>query len=242
MGKSSDQTFEELELRKLTAETARAEHLAALAELELDQARRDEALAKASADDAGVYHFFGKVDDESVEQAISDLGVWSRAHPGRGLRLLLNSGGGGIAPGLALYDFLRDLADTYGHDIETVALGRVMSMGSVLLQAGDRRVMMRNAAMMLHRPSWEQAGEAHQHEDMQQYIRLHEERILAIYGQRAKLTKDELKDLWHRKRTFLNANQVLKHGLCDEVRGGTAPGASLRKLTAQRPQRRRRTS
>src|SRR5687768_8817183 len=83
------------ELRKWTADAARAE-------LELAEARRRDADARAEASRDLVYTFYSEVGEESVRAAMHTLGSWSRREPGKPMTIVLNSPGGRVLDGLAL--------------------------------------------------------------------------------------------------------------------------------------------
>jgi ATP-dependent protease ClpP protease subunit len=124
---------------------------AELAEQQLKAQQADVALAKYGASDEanGVYKFFDEVTEESIKKAIDALDTMSRARPKQPITIVLNSPGGLVYDGLALYDHLRALS-ARGHHITVVVRGMAASMGGILLQAGDTRIIGRESELLIH--------------------------------------------------------------------------------------------
>ena len=197
------------ELRKLQLDTERTA-------LELDILRRREIEAAAEPDRARIYTFYSAVDGESVRQCMAELGQWSRREPHAPITVIFNSPGGSVLDGLALFDFLRQLRNA-GHHITTVALGRAASMGGVLLQAGDHRVMGENAFMLIHEVSHLSSGKVSEMEDGVEFTRRLQKRLLAILSSRSTLSEVQIARRWTRKEWWLDATEAVALGLADEV-------------------------
>lgn len=197
----------ELEMRKLAAETARAE-------LDLEVARRREIEAEADADRARTYTFYSDVDAEAVRRCLADLGQWSRRDPGAPITVIFNSPGGSVLDGLALFDYLRRLR-AQGHEVTTVAIGRAASMGAVLLQAGDRRLIGENTFLLVHEVSHTSIGKVSEMEDSVEFSRRLQKRLLSILASRAALTEAQIQRRWARKDWWLDAAEAVELGLAD---------------------------
>lgn len=203
----SDSRRAVLELRKLELETDRAA-------LELDVARRREVEAEADADRARTYTFYSEVDADSVRRCLADLGQWSRRDPGSPITVIFNSPGGSVLDGLALFDFLRQLR-SQGHHLTTVAIGRAASMGAVLLQAGDVRLMGDNAFLLVHEVSNLSSGKVSEMEDSVEFSRRLQRRLLTILASRSQLTEVQIQRRWARKDWWLDAAEAVEIGLAD---------------------------
>jgi ATP-dependent Clp protease protease subunit len=197
------------ELRKLQIETERAA-------LDLSAARRAERDLAADARAAHVYTFYASVDGESVQQCLAQLGHWARRNPGCAITLLFNSPGGAVLDGLALFDYLSQLRNL-GHHITTVALGRAASMGAVLLQAGDRRVIGQNAFMLIHEVSNLASGKVSEMEDSVEFSKRLQKRLLAILSDRSNLSSTEIARRWSRKEWWLDAEEAMSLGFADAL-------------------------
>jgi ATP-dependent Clp endopeptidase proteolytic subunit ClpP len=198
-----------LEVRKLELETQRAE-------LELTALRRNEREQAADHRAAQVYTFYSGVDAESVQQCMAELGRWSRRDPGAPITVIFNSPGGNVLDGLALFDYLRQLRLT-GHRLTTIALGRAASMGAVLLQAGDHRVIGENAFLLVHEVSNNSAGKVSELEDGMEFTKRLQKRLLAILSERSTLSDKEIQRRWARKEWWLDAEEAVELGLADAL-------------------------
>lgn len=188
----------------------------AKARLELAELERTQAEARAAAKHACVYFFSRPVTKKSVAETIDTLGLWSRRDPGAEMRLVINTPGGDVVHGLALYDFLGELK-ALGHRLTTVAIGWAASFGSVLLQAGDQRLIGRNASVLLHEISVGVWGKLTTIEDEFDFCRSLEHRLLTILASRSTLTVEEIATRWSRKDWWLTAEEVVALGLADAI-------------------------
>jgi ATP-dependent Clp endopeptidase proteolytic subunit ClpP len=196
------------EVRKLQIDTERAA-------AELDAYRRREADA-AAEEGRRTYTFYARVEEESVRACMATLSSWSSKAPGAPLTLVFNSPGGAVHDGLALFDFLRHLR-TGGHHLTTIALGRAASMGAVLLQAGDRRVVGANAFLMLHEVSNGMGGKVSELEESVELSKRLQKRLLAILADRSTLGVAQIQRRWTRRDWWLDADETVAHGFAAEV-------------------------
>ena len=196
------------ELRKLQIDTERAA-------LELESYRRRESEESAEASRRH-YTFYDRVEDESVQACMKTLTSWSTTAPGAALTVTFNSPGGSVHDGLALFDFLRHLrAD--GHALTTIALGRAASMGAVLLQAGDKRVIGANAFLMLHEVSNGGSGKVSELEESIELSKRLQKRLLMILAERSSMTMQQISRKWTRRDWWLDAEDAVALGFADEA-------------------------
>lgn len=210
-----------------SAETRKEVAYAEQEEIALRKDIREEKDELAKDTHFKVYVFDQGVSDSTVKACVNKLTAWSRQTvdseegPCK-IELQINSPGGDIVAGLALVDFLRSLRKL-GHVIDTVAFGMAASMGSVILQAGTRRIMGKNAMLLLHEGSLGAIGDFGQVEDRVKLMEKFHERILDIFVERAsalnkKTTKKYITEHWKRTDWWLNASESLEMGFVDEVR------------------------
>jgi len=209
--------MEKCERLNVEAETALFKARGAFVDAELRQLERRERDALASDEYARIYPFYGTVGSSTVERCIRELGTWSRRDPGQPIRLVLTSPGGNVIDGFALFDFIQELRAS-GHHIETVALGWAASMGGILLQAGDKRIMGRSSWMLIHEISSANVGKTSEMEDELKFVKRLQERALDILAERATFTKRQIANRWKRKDWWLDAPEALRLGFVDEVR------------------------
>lgn len=92
----------------------------------------------------------GEVSAESCNDIIKQLLVLEREDNTKEIKLYINSPGGEVTSGLALYDTIRLLKSP----IKTICVGSAASMGAVLFLAADDRKMLRHSKIMIHDPSY----------------------------------------------------------------------------------------
>jgi len=215
---------------KELAEIALAEEQATLTRLKQKQVKvetekltwrlkhdaRLEAGMAAEADESRIYTLYSSIDQHTVEKAIGTLSKWSRRDPESDITIVLNSPGGSVFDGLALYDFLRDLSGR-GHDIHIHAMGMAASMGGVLLQAGDTRTMSPNAFMLIHEVSCIGIGSLTAIEDEVKFLKELQGRCVNILTDRSRLTRQKIHSNWKRKDWWIPSEECIKLGLVDEV-------------------------
>ncbi|HUS61902.1 MAG TPA: ATP-dependent Clp protease proteolytic subunit [Acidimicrobiales bacterium] len=197
------------ELRRIQIETEKVA-------LELAMLRRREFESLVDSGHARVYTFYASIDAESVQACIAELGMWSRREPSAPFTVIFNSPGGSVHDGLALFDYIRQLR-RLGHHITTVALGRAASMGAILLQAGDRRVVGANAFVLVHEVSHQTGGKVSEMADNVEFTRRLQGRLLDILAERSTLTAREIQRRWTRKEWWLAADEAVGLGFADEI-------------------------
>lgn len=97
---------------------------------------------------------FGEITAESAHSLMMQLQYLARANPGEEITLYINSPGGEVSSGLALYDVMQ----TIDNPIRTVCMGTAASMGALLFISGDRRDMLPHSQVMIHDPLREHVG------------------------------------------------------------------------------------
>ncbi len=155
-----------------------------------------------------------EVDDHTASLITAQLLFLESEDPEADISFYINSPGGSITAGMAIYDTMQYIKP----DVSTICIGMAASMGAFLLSSGakGKRYALPNAEIMIHQPLGGMKGQA---EDM----RIHAERIIKIReklnkilaantGQTLKkITKDTDRD------TFLDADEAAAYGLIDEV-------------------------
>jgi len=159
--------------------------------------------------------FGSEVDEFNVDVVLEQLRDFRAAGVGD-ITLVLNSPGGDVFDGLLLFDTVQALrAD--GVHVTTVVRGLAASMGSVLSQAGDLRVISRNSWLMIHEPSsltWGKAGDLKREADLM--VKLHKQ-LSAVLAERSNLTAAEVARKSTDKDWWLPATEAKGLGFFDEV-------------------------
>lgn len=196
-----------------------AQARAEMAEMQRDQLKRSEENAKAEASEHLIYTFYDAVDQISIKPAMADIGKWARRFPGQNITVILNSPGGSVLDGLALYDFLRHLS-AKGHFITVKVYGMAASMGGILLQAGDKRIVGPEAEVLIHEVSSGTAGKVSMMQDRLDFSARLWDKLAKILAKRSSMTKTQIKRKAHKFDWWLTAREAVRLGFADEVEKG----------------------
>lgn len=156
----------------------------------------------------------GPIDDSVANVVIAQLLFLESEDPDKDIHLYINSPGGVVTAGLAIYDTMQYIRP----DVSTICLGQAASMGSLLLTAGakGKRFALPYARIMIHQPH---GGAQGQSTDIQiqakEILRMREignEILVATTGQpREKVQADTERDY------FMTAAEAKEYGIIDEV-------------------------
>jgi len=188
-------------------------------ELALKEAQREEKYNAAWPDQQRVYTFYGEVEPEAIQKCIEELGIWSRRDPKQPITIQLNSCGGYCIDGIALYDYIQQLRKI-GHYFTIIAIGEASSMGGIILQAADWRVMGATSELLIHEVAAEQYGSKTVSwiHDRHAYLLKLQRRMDEILAERSTMTAMEIEEKAKKLDWFLDANEALELGFIDEIR------------------------
>lgn len=136
--------------------------------------------------------------------------------PEKDIFLYINSPGGEVTAGLAIYDTMQFIKP----DVNTYVMGQACSMGSFLAQAGTsgKRFMLPNARHMIHQPSGGAKGMASDIEISYKEIMYIKKRLTELYvhhNSKGKTYEEFERDM--DRDTFMSAEEALEYGLCDHI-------------------------
>jgi ATP-dependent Clp protease protease subunit len=154
------------------------------------------------------------IDDEVANLVVAQLLHLEAEDPDKDIQMYVNSPGGGVYAGMAIYDTMRFIKP----DVATTCCGIAMSMGSLLLAAGakGKRAALPNARILLHQPHGGYQGQAtdigiHATEALALRRRMEE-----IYAEHTGRPVDEISEVLERDR-FFTPEEALDYGLVDRV-------------------------
>ncbi|HEY9793850.1 MAG TPA: ATP-dependent Clp protease proteolytic subunit [Candidatus Obscuribacterales bacterium] len=185
-------------------------------ELDLASARRKDAQEKAADVEHGEYTFCEGVNWDTVKAAIADLNKLSRRKEGKPLNITINSPGGSVIAGLALYDHIRDLSNR-GHHMTVKVRGMAASMGGILLQSGDTRVVGPEALVLIHEVASGTFGKVSEMTDDLNFSRKLWDKLAVILAKRSTMTDAEIKDKAHKFDWWLDADEAVRLGFADKI-------------------------
>lgn len=174
------------------------------------------------------YRFTSEVNEETVKTCIDKLTFWHRTNAECDIEIVFNSPGGSVFAGMDLFDFILELR-RQGHYITTAARGMAASMGGILLQAGTKRIMGKEAYILIHEVSTWAGGKVGDLEDEVKFLQRMSERIVDIFAERAAeaadngtaekpISKAQLRTNWKRRDWWLDSTEALRLGIVDELR------------------------
>lgn len=154
------------------------------------------------------------VDDMVANVIIAQLLFLQMSDPKKDIHLYINSPGGSVTAGLAIYDTIQFLTC----DVNTYCIGQAASMGAVLLAAGTKgkRFALPNARIMIHQPWGGAQGQATDISIQAQEILRLKDRLNEILAHHCGKTADQVAKDTDRDN-FLGAEQARAYGLVDEV-------------------------
>jgi len=168
----------------------------------------------------------GPVEDMMANLIVAQMLFLESENPDKDINLYINSPGGSVTAGLAIYDTMQYIKS----DVRTIVMGQAASMGSFLAQAGTpgKRVVLPESRTMIHRVSSGTRGTGGsvyvQELEMEDNIRHFEEskrlnkRLVELYARHnsANKTYEELLDTM-KFDTFLSAQEAINWGLADKI-------------------------
>ncbi|MCR4266672.1 ATP-dependent Clp protease proteolytic subunit [Nitratireductor sp. ZSWI3] len=156
----------------------------------------------------------GEVNDESAALICAQLLFLESENPEREISFYINSPGGVVTSGFAIYDTMRFIRSP----VATVCMGTAGSMGSFLLMAGEpgRRAALANASIVLHQPSGGFRGQASDIQRHAEDILKLKKRMIGIYAAHCGRTEDEVERTLDRD-FFMTAQEACDWGLVDRV-------------------------
>jgi ATP-dependent Clp protease protease subunit len=162
--------------------------------------------------------FLGQaIDDEVANLVVAQLLHLEAADPERDISLYVNSPGGGVYAGMAIYDTMQLIAP----DVQTICCGVAMSMGALILTGGapGKRCSLPNGRMLIHQPTGGFQGQATD-------IEIHARETLALralldqtYARHTGRTVEQVREDMERDR-FMTPLEGVEYGLIDRVIDG----------------------
>ena len=159
--------------------------------------------------------FLGEgVNEQTANVVVAQLLHLANEDPNKDIQLYINSPGGSVYDGLALYDTMQYIKP----DVQTIGIGLQASMGAFLLSAGakGKRFVLPNARVMIHQPSSGTQGKVTDQEiSLREALEI-KEKLATIMSENTgqkldKIKADMERDFW------MSAEAAVKYGLADEV-------------------------
>jgi len=162
------------------------------------------------------------IDDHIANLIVAQLLYLDREDPDKDIQLFINSPGGVITAGLAIYDTIQHIRP----DVSTICIGQAASMGTVLLTAGasGKRYVLPNARVHMHQPLGGMQGQAADMEiEAKEILRMRTLLNGILMKHTGQLLERIVRDT--DRNFYLTAEQAVEYGLVDEVLTGAKAAA-----------------
>ena len=155
-----------------------------------------------------------EIDDDVANSIVAQLLLLDSENPDKDIMLYINSPGGVITAGMAIYDTMKLIKA----DVSTICLGDAASMGAFLLSAGTKgkRLALPNARIMIHQPLGGAKGQATDIEIEAKEILRMKDMLIKIMAENSGQPYEKVKEDCERDH-FLTAQEALEYGLIDKV-------------------------
>lgn len=156
----------------------------------------------------------GQVEDHMANLIVAQLLFLESENPDKDISLYINSPGGSVTAGLAIYDTMQFIKP----DVNTYCIGQAASMGAILLAGGapNKRYALPNSRVMVHQPLGGVQGQASDIEIHAKEILLIRDRLNKILAHHTGQKLDKISKDTDRDR-FLSSEEAKKYGLIDSV-------------------------
>ena len=156
----------------------------------------------------------GPVDDNVANLVVAQLLFCESENADKDVQLYINSPGGSVTSGLAIYDTMQFI----NCEVSTLCIGQAASMGAFLLAGGTRgkRFCLPNSRIMIHQPSGGSQGQASDIEIQAKEILYLRERMNDIMAKHTGRTAEEIAKDTERDH-FMTASQALEYGMIDTI-------------------------
>jgi ATP-dependent Clp protease protease subunit len=161
-----------------------------------------------------VVFLVGQVEDYMANLVVAQLLFLESENPDKDIHLYINSPGGAVNAGLAIYDTMQFIKP----DVSTVCIGQAASMGALLLAGGakGKRYALPHARMMVHQPMGGFQGQASDIDIHAREILRIRERLNQILNKHTGRTLDQIEDDTDRDY-FMGGDEAVTYGLIDAV-------------------------
>ena len=161
-----------------------------------------------------VIFLVGPINDAVANVVVAQLLFLESENPDKEISLYINSPGGSISSGMAIYDTMQFIKP----NVSTLCIGMAASMGAFLLQAGakGKRFALPNSTVMIHQPLGGFQGQASDIEIHAKYILSLRERLYTLMAEHTGRTVEEIARDSERDN-FLTADEAVAYGLVDQV-------------------------
>lgn len=224
----ADVKLKEATARRATADAVSAEYHAESARISTESSQRQEKVNLTGNHHHKEFWFNDGFDENTVGDCTAQLAVWHRLEPTCDMTVKINSPGGSVFDGMHLFDdisaySLREWDNRPipkgSHRTTVIARGMAASMGGILLQAFDHRVVGPECWILIHEISTMVAGKLSDIKEESKFMDRMCDRVTDVFVRRSggKITKAAFKRKWDGKDWWLSSQEALDLGFVDAI-------------------------
>lgn len=165
--------------------------------------------------EARIINLYGPINGEAMQYVSNSLEYMSRKNLGKPIEIFVNSPGGVVIDGLAIYDKIVQINKTT--PVNITVNGACMSMATIILQAGRERRAYKNSEFLLHEIQYGVRGSHSEQKDYMQQAQRLQARLNEILSERSGMSLEKLQSLIERRDYTISAEEALNHGLIDKI-------------------------
>ncbi len=156
----------------------------------------------------------GEINDESVDRVIAQLLFLESQDPEKDINLYINSPGGSVTAGLAIYDTMQHIKP----DVVTICMGQAASMGAVLLAGGapGKRLALPSSRVMIHQPWGGVQGQARDIGIQAREIVRLKKMLISYFAQNTGKSEEQISSDLERD-FFMSAQEATEYGIVDKI-------------------------
>ena len=156
----------------------------------------------------------GEIDDDVANTVVAQLLFLEMEDPDADICLYINSPGGSVTAGMAIYDTMQYIKP----QVRTVCVGLAASMGAFLLMAGEKgkRCALPNSEVMIHQPLGGAQGQATDVQIRAEWLLKTKEKMIRMKAERTGQPEEVIRCDLERDH-FMSAEEALKYGIIDEI-------------------------
>lgn len=156
----------------------------------------------------------GEIDDDVANTVVAQLLFLEMEDPDADICLYINSPGGSVTAGMAIYDTMQYIKP----QVRTVCIGMAASMGAFLLMAGEKgkRCALPNSEVMIHQPLGGASGQATDVQIRAEWLLKTKEKMIRMKAEMTGQPEDVIRRDLERDH-FMSAQEALEYGIIDEI-------------------------
>ncbi len=154
----------------------------------------------------------GEVNDDMADSVVAQLLFLEAMNPNKDIIMYINSPGGSVTAGLAIYDTMRHVRCK----VHTLCIGQACSMAAVLLSAGDIRSLLPSSRVMIHQPSGGAEGKETDIVITAREITRIRSQLSGILAKHTGKSIEKIEEDIEKDR-FMTADEALAYGIADDI-------------------------